>query len=124
MRTQRKDALAAEAGNGSYHLCGPIHNSTHHEFGCCDSKGRTIGATIYTGQCEIVELPADKEVWSFMTLEPGIYYTFCPQATRAGKSFGACQSVQYFKTAAERDAKVAKYLAGAAKRAAKLATAE
>lgn len=118
-RTQRKDYL--NGSKGPHYLCGPDHMTVHHEFGVGrDSKGRTIGANISTGTLELIEIPEDYQGWFYADKEPGTYYVLCVHATRGGESFGALQRERFFKTVAERDAAIAKYLKEAAKRAAKL----
>lgn len=95
--------------------------TVHHGFGVNDTKGRGIGARITTfiltykartdGQRSGTICDPDKIGKSF--------FAFVPQATRGGVPYGASQVTQEFSTEAERDAAIAKYLAGAAKRAMK-----
>jgi hypothetical protein len=88
-------------------------------FGVVDCKGRVIGAHAWTFELDFVEISQDAP--SYYTMEPGHYFVFCPQAIRDRVSFGAIQRDRYFKTEAERDAAVNKYLIDARKRAVKLA---
>jgi hypothetical protein len=94
----------------------------HTDFGVKDHKGRAIGAFITKGTNEFVALKKGDNEMSFWTdKEPGVYFYFRPQNTRNGKSYGACQSRQYFNTEAECDAAIAKYLEAAKKRFSKKA---
>lgn len=86
-------------------------------FGIADEKGRMIGAIIETWEVDFV--PSDDPMRGYSTVEPGRYLAFEPHATRNGNHYGAGQRSQLFKTVAERDAAIAKYLNGARKRAQK-----
>jgi len=86
----------------------------HYFFEILDDKGRELGARLSFSTHTFVEHPSGHYI-----TEPGEYLTFCPQATRGGKSFGACQTLRLFKTEAELIAGVEKYLADAKKRAVK-----
>ena len=95
-----------------------------HSSGLKDSKGREIGCSVYRGGSTMTELPAEtfeKGYCSYRVMVPGFYFTFLPQATRNGESYGASQPFEFFRTEAEREARIVEYLAGAEKRAAKLA---
>lgn len=87
------------------------------DFGYVDAKGRRIGCALYRVKVEWVEAPDAKWGWKV----PRGQYRLCVQAERNGVSYGACQADQYFESEEAREAAVAKYLAGAKKRAAKLA---
>ncbi len=87
-------------------------------FGIVDEKGREIGASVHTFEVDFVEVPAG--TWGAYNTTAGHYFGFFPRALRAGKGFGAIKPNQLFATASERDAAVAKYLAGARKRASKI----
>lgn len=65
-----------------------------------DEKGREIGLSIRTFECEFV---VNEEALCFYSIEPGHYYAANVQVTRDGKRFGASQSDRYFKTREERD---------------------
>jgi hypothetical protein len=94
-------------------------------FGINDSRGREIGAQIYTYEethTEISDEAAAASYSGYYTgVEPGLYFGFRPHATRNGSTYGALQHGARFATVAERDAAIEKYLAGARKRAAKAA---
>lgn len=92
--------------------------SNGEDFQVVDAKGRKIGAMVTTFEIDYVEIQEDSQ--SFWRQAPGHYFVMCPQATRDGKPYGACQRDQLFTTEAERNAARAKYFAGARKRAAKL----
>lgn len=91
-------------------------NRTQHvSFGVEDSKGRAVGADVYTGEA-CFSLAPDDAIFYF-THAPGCFYYFRAQATRGGSSFGAVQRELFFDTPEERDAAVAAYLKDARKRA-------
>jgi len=94
---------------------------TSESFGVVDGKGREIGASAHSYELDFVEIENPGQWESYYTIAPGHYFVFRPSAERAGRAFGASHREQLFATAAERDAAVTKYLAGARKRAAKLA---
>lgn len=95
-------------------------------FDAWDSKGRRIGAranlleadrTIFTTS---VWVPDGQEA---PPPKPAAHvYGFWPCATRDGEWFGASHPCSWFDTTAERDAAIAKYFAGAEKRAMKANT--
>lgn len=87
-----------------------------HDFGVYDRLGRKIGAQVRTSENTFAV--NEEGSWGYLRA-PGRYFSFYPQATRNGVRYGAAQNEKHFDTAAERDAAVAKYLAGARKRAAK-----
>lgn len=91
----------------------------HISFGLKDSKGREIGALITRAIATFSENEPGK-TWGY-TKPAGTYLTFCPHATRNGKTYGACQHERYFDTEAEREDAISAYLANARKRAAKAA---
>ncbi len=85
--------------------------------------GREVGARVSFYNVTVTELTGNPA--SYYTVdsaaELGEFFAFCPQATRNGEGFGACQSFRHFRTVAERDAAVAKYFKDAEKRATKAA---
>lgn len=85
------------------------------DFPFVDSKGRRIGGRIVLSD-ETATLAADG---NRLTDALGLRFVARPHALRDGELFGASQSCQYFATAIERDAYVAKYFRDAEKRAAK-----
>lgn len=85
-------------------------------FEVTDRFGRVIGANIYTSTIEFVASGKQSGWW---LIEPGKYFAFCPQASRDCRNYGAQRGDQYFKTLAEREAAIIKYLAAARKRAVK-----
>ncbi len=95
-------------------------------FGVCDSRGREIGAQVKLVEATFTEATTEELTsrWTYDTA-PGTYFQFDPHATRDGVRFGAIPQAkgrgENFTTAAERDAAIVKYLAGARKRAAKAA---
>lgn len=92
------------------------------DFGCRDSKGRIIGATVY--RCDVFYTAKPEDARGWYSAQPEWInvkrYGFTPSATRAGHGFGASQPMQHFATEAERETAVAKYFAGAEKRAIKI----
>lgn len=90
----------------------------HHDLGHKDGRGRAIGADIFFDRRTYE--PTASEAGGWYTLAPGTYYCWTPQATRDGTRYGACQDARHCASAEERDAEIKKYLADAAKRAAKL----
>jgi len=89
------------------------------DFGCVDSKGRTIGARVAVFEFDFVEAAPGGSYWNYARV--GHVFAFVPQALRAGKDFGAYAGERWFDTAEARDAAIEKYFADAAKRAAKQA---
>ncbi len=98
-------------------------DADHRAFKVFDSKGREVGARVSFYNVTVTELTGNPA--SYYTVdsaaELGEFFAFCPQATRNGEGFGACQSFRHFRTVAERDAAVAKYFKDAEKRATKAA---
>jgi hypothetical protein len=86
-------------------------------FGVQDRLHRTIGARIITFEVTVTELPETATAWC--TLAPGYYYGVNIKATRNGEGYGALQPDHYFKTPAERDVAIDKYLVSARSRAQK-----
>jgi len=97
----------------------------HVAFGSLDKRGREVGAIIVRRSLTVELAPNQAETWGYLAsteLPVGTFrFVFLPQATRDGKAFGACQPNSYFETEEAREAAIAKYLAGAKKRAAKIA---
>lgn len=93
----------------------PINKLEVIDFGIQDARKRTIGAMLITWEADFIE--SEPPAFTWYTLEPGHYYALRVHATRNGKSYGATQSNQYFKTAAERSTAIDKYLASAQQRA-------
>lgn len=99
------------------------------DFGVVDERGRRMGALIDFYEFDLVEVEeAEREARTrssdvnlrcrgYFNAEPGHYFAYCPHATRNGRRFGALQATPWFKTEAEREAAVAKYLNGAQRRA-------
>jgi hypothetical protein len=89
----------------------------YHSFEVKDDKGREVGTKVITYMVEFVE---DKDpMYGFYKVPPGNYFCLRVQACRGGKDFGAFQQEKRFKTVAERDAAIAKYLREARNRALK-----
>ena len=80
-------------------------------FGLMDNRNREIGAEISTYEADFTELPETACAW--YSQEAGHYYGLRCWATRNGKTYGAIQPNQFFKTVTERDAALTKYLANA-----------
>lgn len=95
-------------------------SSEHVGFGQRDRFGREIGARITTAREDVVPRTDTHNLAEPARLGTG-WFTLVVHATRDGKVYGACQPTLYFKSATERDAAIEKYLAGARKRAAKVA---
>jgi hypothetical protein len=84
-------------------------------FGCSDGKGRWVGAIIYRSLDD-----GQEDQCGYPGYEPGLYYTFRPMAARNGLPYGGGRQPHYhFKSEAEREAAIEKYLASAKKRALK-----
>lgn len=90
-------------------------------FGVKDSKGRVVGGRVsrITLTTTPVKSAYAEKSWR-MVIEPGVYHTYEPSATRNGALFGASQRRRWFTTEAECQAAIEKYFSDAAKRAAKL----
>jgi len=95
--------------------------TVHHDFDACDAKGRALGTRVCTYVGVYTDAPTGAN-WYFR-VPVGTYFTFSPHATRNGQPYGAWQPDQVFTTEAERDAALTAYLAGARKRALKVAKA-
>ncbi|WDS38293.1 hypothetical protein TMCBR3_gp045c [Caulobacter phage TMCBR3] len=83
-----------------------------HDFGVKDGKGRRIGAVVHTFEVDFQ--PVERGGYA---RDAGHYWAFTGNATRNRVMYGASQSPNYFHSAAERDAAMAKYLDAARKRA-------
>lgn len=103
----------------------------NHDFGVVDAAGRRVGCTITTWLSDsyVEEIPASMSASTVFTrdraeavmaanVEAG-RLAVCMQQTRDAKPFGATRSPRYFKTVAEQEAAIAKYLRSAAARARK-----
>lgn len=88
------------------------------DFGALDKFGRRIGAIIRRSTVTFTAVPEGQNYGYRMA--PGKYFAFRPSATRNEAEYGAGQPTQYFDTEAKREAAIAKYLAGAQKRASKI----
>lgn len=95
-----------------------VSTTTSNDFGFLDKRGRKIGAIVTRATLDYV--PAPEGAYSGYSKAPGTYQGMLVQATRDGKSFGACQSWTSFDTVSEREKAITKYLASAKKRAAKI----
>ena len=93
----------------------------HYDFGVSDAKGRALGAYVTRLEFDYILAPEDARSWS-PDCEPGHYFAYRPHAARGRAPFGASQSMVSFKTEAEREADIERYLAAAKKRAQKLAS--
>lgn len=90
------------------------------DFGVADSKGRTIGAAVNLVECDrTVEVEVLWMAPQNPALPAGHVYGFRSMARRAGAVFGAISREQWFDTAEQRDAAVARYFVNAEKRAKK-----
>jgi len=90
----------------------------HRDFGVVDARGRKVGAVIYRYTLTIAELPVDD--WDSGLARRsllGTWYAVTGRATRDGEEFGSGHPERLFATEAEREAYIAKHLAGARKRA-------
>lgn len=108
-----------------------VAGTEHTDFGVTDQKGRAVGAGVQfcTQVMEARDPATHKGYLGYEGVKPGTYLTAWGFATRAGKRFGAITgSFARFRIAdngderaatAEREAWVAKYLAGAKARAVK-----
>lgn len=68
-----------------------------HETGAKDSKGRPVGATIFTAIAEFS--PRSKKTGIYHMSEPGAYLLLNIHATRDGRNHGPCQADKYYDTA-------------------------
>lgn len=92
-------------------------NTDHVDFGLVDSKGRKIGANIYTATLEYIPfVEGEHSRWAAISIAAGVYFTFRPQITKNGKEFGASQDRRYFNTEAECKQAIEAYLTSAKKR--------
>jgi hypothetical protein len=94
----------------------------HNSFDLLDERKRSMGAEIRTSEftrTRIRKIPCGYEC---TISELGFFYRFIPHATRNGKSFGPAQFGSDFRTKAERDKAIKKYLESARKRAIKKGT--
>lgn len=90
-------------------------------FGVANRDGREIGALVRRAQVEIVldDDQTPRQWWRETESQPvgTTYYTITVRATRDGMGYG-CATPHTFATAAQLDAWLEKYLAGARRRAA------
>jgi hypothetical protein len=87
-----------------------------HDWGFSDKKGRALGSRV--AFCvKVFEEFVPENGESCLLVAPGTYFCWLAQATRGGEDFGACQPWNFCNTEQERQAAVAKYLAGARSRA-------
>lgn len=94
--------------------------TTEHDFGVTDARGRKIGALVHRFMTEYVEREGGWAANCMGSTRPaGMYITLQTQASRDGVPYGAWQDARYFTTEAEREAAVAKYLKDAQARALK-----
>ena len=91
----------------------------HIDFGTLDSRGRKMGACIVRQTVTFEPASDHEQSGLFWSKEPGVYYAWWPHATRNGETYGALQGEKLCETPEEREQAIAKYLAGARKRASK-----
>lgn len=70
------------------------------DFWLTDKYGRKIGVEISTYEATFTELPED--VCAYYSIEAGHYFALRFWATRDGKTYGALQPNNFFKTEKER----------------------
>ena len=87
-------------------------------FGATDSKARAVGAQIRHIEADWIETPQGQ--YGYVNDRRGRWFGFQPHATRNGVNYGAVQKWRWFATIEAREAAIAKYLADANKRAAKI----
>lgn len=80
-------------------------NTTRHDFGIKDNKGREMGALVLTFNVD--------EIYDSR------HFGVRVQAAKDGKSWGATQMRKYFQTPEDRQKYIDKRIAGMKKRAAK-----
>lgn len=91
-----------------------------HDFATCDKRGRAIGSMIITWEADYVAWDAEAHKnCGFNRIEPGHVFQLRTGATRNGEGYGPTQADRAFRSAAERDEAIAKYLEAARKRALK-----
>lgn len=86
-------------------------------YGINDDKGREVGIFAVAFEATFTENPSKEGYNRWMV--PGHYFVAHVRTTRGGQSFGALQFDNYFATAAERDAYIAKRIADGRKQATK-----
>jgi hypothetical protein len=96
------------------------------DFGVCDSKGNLVGAIIIRFE-ETRTRTKDRNVVPegvyYTTPDSlGFFYSYQCKATRNGKECGNCRFGNSFRTKAERELAVEKYLKAAKNRAIKKAS--
>jgi hypothetical protein len=84
-------------------------------FGSNDQRGREVGASIRIYEIDFV--PAPENYMSWYNMDAGHYFGLTFHATRNGVGYGPIQPDKYFKTEAERNLAIEKYLAYATKKA-------
>jgi hypothetical protein len=84
------------------------------DLGLKDGRGRSIGVLVYRWEEDWADVEPVATSWSFVPA--GHYLTVLVRAARDGKGFGALQSPFRAKTGAEREAHIAKRIAGTRKR--------
>ena len=93
---------------------------TLERFGITDTKGRAVGSYYTIGECEFVDYDSElHRGYGSYYKEAGKYFFTCVHAARDTDQYGGCQASKYFKTMAEAQNEIAKYLASAKARAIK-----
>lgn len=92
-----------------------------HDFGVKDPRGRAIGASVSYAMITHEKVSIYDVNGAYWRVAPGAYFGLHTQATRDGRTYGASQTWQLFKTAGDRSDALGAYLRGAEKRARKLA---
>jgi hypothetical protein len=95
--------------------------TTDTDFGLIDNRGRAVGARVYTMTTSYTALPDG--CGTYCTRPESdigqVFYALRTDALRGGSTFGPGGNLQEFRTEAEREKAIAKYLKGAAARARK-----
>lgn len=88
-------------------------------FGVADSKGRILGITICTSECDMIPYDMSGTGGCYHHANPGHNFIARVYANKDGVQWGASQPCNYFDSAEERDAYIAKRVEAARKKAVK-----
>jgi hypothetical protein len=89
------------------------------DFGVSDSNGNPVGAKIIRFEETRTKAKNSGNVFYTSSDDFGFFYSYKCKATRNGKECGICRFYHHFRTKAERELAVMKYLKSAKNRATK-----
>lgn len=128
MSTAPKNSIIKTMNDGSDYVCINTkrveHLVDHNDFDLTDARGRKVGSFLVRVTEIVTARAVDSDGHLIMPLENfeamnkrGIRYGYELQATRDGKSFGACNHTNWFNSRSEMEAASDKALENSRKRA-------